>query len=214
MLELQRKFVLHRILAADIVETHEISLEMKYDSPRQSYFVVHAGELENHPLPDVFINRFRKKNVIECQTLELMKLNQKILDSSNEAMHLSDDLIQQLVEDIRAIIAPLFRISDGIAVLDMLAAFAQVTTSQDYTRPEFSSTLAVQNGRHPIAEKLCMEKFVPNDVYATATKRLHIVTGCNMSGKSTYIRAIALMTIMAQIGCFVPADYASFRIRH
>src|SRR5262249_18746962 len=82
----------------------------------------------------------------------------------------------------------------------------------NYIRPEFTSTLAIKAGRHPIRERIHSSKFVPNDAYATTETRFQVITGCNMSGKSTYIRALALMTVMAQIGCFVPAQYASFPI--
>ncbi|KAH8633842.1 hypothetical protein IG631_12478 [Alternaria alternata] len=67
-------------------------------------------------------------------------------------------------------------------------------------QPRLTDTLAIEAGRHPIKEKIMQGKFVPNDVYATQQTRFQIVTGCNMSGKSTYIRSVALMTIMAQIG--------------
>jgi DNA mismatch repair protein MSH4 len=68
-------------------------------------------------------------------------------------------------------------------------------------KPQLTDTLAIQQGRHPIKEKIMQTKFVPNDVYSTQQTRFQIITGCNMSGKSTYIRAVALMVIMAQIGC-------------
>lgn len=108
---------------------------------------------------------------------------------------------------------PLFKIAEAIALLDMIAAFAQLVTTQDYCRPELTQTLAIKSGRHPIREKIS-EKFVPNDAYATQQSRFQIITGCNMSGKSTYIRSLALMAIMAQTGSFVPASYASFPIFH
>ena len=98
-------------------------------------------------------------------------------------------------------------------MLDMLCSFAHLATSREYVRPEISETLAIKSARHPIKEHFNHIKFVPNDVYATQQKRFQIITGCNMSGKSTYIRSIALMTVMAQVGCFVPATYAAFPIR-
>jgi len=152
--------------------------------------------------------------MIECQTLELVKLNQKITDAHNEVINMSDRSIQELIDDVRTEIHALFRVSESIAMLDMIASFAQLATSQDYVKPELTDTLAIRAGRHPIRDKIQIEKYVPNDVYATQQHRFQIVTGCNMSGKSTYIRSIALMTVMAQIGCFVPAQYASFPISH
>lgn len=80
-------------------------------------------------------------------------------------------------------------------------------------RPQFNNTLAFKSARHPIKEKLQQSKFVPNDVYATQQTRLQIITGANMSGKSTYIRSIALIIVMAQIGSFVPAAYATIPIQ-
>ena len=136
------------------------------------------------------------------------------MDSHHEVLQLSDRKIRDLIDDLRAEIAPLFKISDAIALLDVTASFAHLVTTQDYCRPELTRTLAIKGGRHPILEKIYTEKYVPNDAYATRQSRFQIITGCNMSGKSTYIRSIALMTIMAQLGCFVPASYASFPIFH
>lgn len=187
---------------------------MKYDTARQYYIRVDASDLEERNLPDVFINVFRKKNMIECQTLDLLKWNQKIVDSHHEVLQMSDQGIQQLIDQIRQNMAPLFKISDAIALLDMIASFAQLVTTQDYCKPELTQALAIKNGRHPIREKIHAEKYVPNDAYATKQKRFQIITGCNMSGKSTYIRSLALMAVMAQIGCFVPASYAAFPIFH
>ncbi|KAI5284015.1 MutS protein msh4, partial [Ascosphaera atra] len=165
-------------------------------------------------LPDAFINVYKKKKYLEFQTLDLVKLNQKITDAHNEVVNMSDRSIQELIDEIRGDLSGLFRISEGVAVLDMLSAFAQLATKQDYVRPELTDTLAIKAGRHPILEKIHASKYIPNDAYATQQSRFQIVTGCNMSGKSTYIRSLALMTIMAQIGCFVPAQYASFPLAH
>ena len=127
---------------------------------------------------------------------------------------MSDRAVQELIGAIREDLAPLFKISDAIALLDMLTAFAHLVTTQDYIRPDMAPTLAIKDGRHPIREKIFSEKYIPNDAYATQQSRFSIITGCNMSGKSTYIRSLALMAIMAQIGSFVPASYASFPIIH
>lgn len=86
------------------------------------------------------------------------------------------------------------------------------TISLQEARPTFGDALAVKSCRHPIRDKFQKQKFIPNDIYATRTTRFQIVTGCNMSGKSTYIRSVALVQIMTQIGSFVPAAHASFPI--
>lgn len=189
-----------------------MSLDLKYDSARQYYICIPADEPD--PLPEVFINICRKRNKIECSTLDLVKLNQKISDAHNEVISLSDQTIQDVLHDICAEASVLFRISEAIAMLDMLAAFAQLATCHDYIRPELTNALAIKAGRHPIRELIHKSRFIPNDAYATSQSRFQIITGCNMSGKSTYIRSLALMTVMAQVGCFVPAQYASFPISH
>ena len=126
---------------------------------------------------------------------------------------MSDKVIRQLTEDVRPEISLLYRTSDSLAMLDMLASFAHVATNQDYVRPTFGNTTAIKAGRHPIQEKIHAPKFIPNDVFADKDSRFQIVTGYNMSGKSTYIRSIALLSVMAQIGSFVPAQFACFPIR-
>lgn len=211
-----RNSQVHRVLlpvfVTDHIESHDIGLDLKYDNARQYYISISPAEAES--LSDVFINVYRRKNHIECQTLDLVKLNQKITDAHNEVINMSDRTIQELIQDVCSEVSGLFRVSEAIAMLDMLAAFAHVATCQDYIRPELTDVLAIKSGRHPVREKIHATKFIPNDAYSTMQSRFQIITGCNMSGKSTYIRSLALMTVMAQTGSFIPAEYASFPIVH
>ncbi|GFF60312.1 mutS protein homolog 4 [Aspergillus lentulus] len=199
-------------LVAKLSESHNLNLDIKFDSARQYYISVSASEVER--LPEIFINIYRRKNRIECQTLDLVKLNQKIIDAHNEVINMSDQTIQSLINDVCSEISVLFKVSEAIGMLDLLAAFAELATCNEYIRPELTDVIAIKSGRHPIREKIHTKKFIPNDAYATQQSRFQIITGSNMSGKSTYIRSLALMTIMAQIGCFVPAEYASFPVIH
>ncbi|KAG0157194.1 hypothetical protein PDIDSM_4379 [Penicillium digitatum] len=193
-------------------EICDMVLDLKFDAARQYYICIPATE--PGPLPNIFINVYRKRNCVECQTLDLVKLNQKITDSHSEVINMSDQTIQDLLRDVCTEVSGLFRVSEAIAMLDMLAAFAQLATNHEYIRPELTDTLAIKAGRHPIREQIHSSKFIPNDAYATPQTRFQVITGCNMSGKSTYIRTLALVTVMAQIGCFIPAQYASFPISH
>lgn len=197
---------------ADLTEEHNLPLQTKFENARQFYIRLHVDDLEQRDLPAVFINVFRKKDNIECQTMDLLKRNQKISDAHTEVILMSDKTVQKLIADVRQHMGSLFRICEGIAMLDMLASFAHLVTTQDYERPQLSDTLAIRAGRHPIREKIQETKYIPNDVYATQQNRFQIITGCNMSGKSTYIRSVALMQVMAQVGSFVPAQFASFPI--
>jgi DNA mismatch repair protein MSH4 len=199
-------------MVEELGTTHNLPLELKFEQARQFYMRVPAQELEERPLPAEFVHCFKKKNMIECQTLRLMKLNQKIADCHVEVLEMSNNIVQKLTEDIRTRMYALFKACESVALLDMLAAFAHLATTQSYVRPQLTDTLAIQAGRHALREKFHNQKYISNDVYATQQSRFQIITGCNMSGKSTYIRSIALMTVMAQIGSFVPASYASFPI--
>ncbi|EME80300.1 uncharacterized protein MYCFIDRAFT_189891 [Pseudocercospora fijiensis CIRAD86] len=200
---------------ADMGEEHKLPFITKYENGRQFYLRLRVDELADRTLPAVFINVYRRKDMIECQTLDLVKRNQKIVDAHIEVLNMSDKSVRELIVNLREHMSGMFKICECVAMLDMLASFAHIVALQDYVRPVMSATLAIRAGRHPIKENLQRNnntKYIPNDVYATQQTRFQIITGCNMSGKSTYIRSIALMTIMAQIGSFVPAQYAAFPI--
>ncbi|KAH7077239.1 muts domain V-domain-containing protein [Paraphoma chrysanthemicola] len=198
----------------ELGQEFNIALDLKYENARHFYIRISTGELEGRDLPPIFTNVIRRKNYVECQTLELMKRNQKINVSHQEVILMSDQAVEHLIEEVRGYMSILFKICEAVALLDMITSFAQLVTINNYTKPQLTDTLAIQQGRHPIKEKIMRTKFVPNDVYSTQQTRFQIITGCNMSGKSTYIRSVALMVIMAQIGCYVPATYASFPIMH
>lgn len=114
-------------------------------------------ELEGRELPADLINIVERGAYMECQTLGLVQLNNRITDSHNETVMLSDKLVRGLLDAIRKHAADLFRACEGIALLDMLAAFGQSITSRDYVRPEFGDTLALKGARHPIVEMVILD---------------------------------------------------------
>lgn len=128
--------------------------ETRFDNARKYYLRIPEFEFENREFPDVLINRYRNKGFIECQTLDLVKMNQKIEDAHHEAVLMSDKTVQELLDNVRAEIPALFRICESIAMLDMLASFGQLVTTDDYVRPELTDCLAIKSGRHPIREKV------------------------------------------------------------
>ncbi|TGO42645.1 hypothetical protein BHYA_0006g00470 [Botrytis hyacinthi] len=200
---------------SELNQNYKIQGEIRFDNLRKYYIRYFENDFDDRAIPDILINRFRRKYYLECQTLDLIKLNQKIEDSHIEVILGSDKTIQELLENVRTEIPNLFKVCESIAMLDMIASFGQLVTNQDcYVRPEITDCIAIKSGRHPIRDKVPSHKFVPNDYYATQQSRFQIITGCNMSGKSTYIRGVALMSVMAQVGCFVPASYASFPMIH
>ncbi|CAD0110364.1 unnamed protein product [Aureobasidium uvarum] len=196
----------------DVYQLVDELQDLKYDNARQYYLSLKTSELEDRNLPPVFINVIRKNNRVECSTLDLRKRSQKISDSHTEVLLMSDKAIQDLITEIRVYMSVLFKVSESVAMLDVLSSFAHNVTLHEYTRPRITQTLGIKAGRHPIREKVQRSPFIANDVFATQQSRFQVITGCNMSGKSTYIRSIALLSVMAQIGCFVPAEFASFPI--
>ncbi|KAL7935474.1 DNA mismatch repair protein [Trichoderma chlorosporum] len=195
-------------------EEFRVAASLKFDNRRMYWFRIPTIDLDMEKLPEEFINVIQKKNHIECQTLDLVKLNQRLLDTSNEIVMRSDAVIRDLLKELRRQVSPLFRVCESIALVDMISSFGQVTTTRDYIRPNIENALALKSAKHPILDKKMANEYVPNDYYAAEQHRFHCVTGCNMSGKSTYIRSVALLQIMAQIGCFVPAEFATFPIIH
>ncbi|KAI3392946.1 hypothetical protein diail_4963 [Diaporthe ilicicola] len=190
-----------------------LAANLKFDNRRRYWLQFRGSDFEDGLIPNALINCVRKKEFLECQTLQMVKLNQRMTDSVDEVIMQSDKVVRHLLDSIRADIPQLFRVCESIALLDMLASFGQMVTTRDYTRPRLKDTLALKAARHPIFDST-LEKFIPNDYYATKQHAFQIITGCNMSGKSTYIRTVAMLQVMAQIGCFVPAQFASFTIIH
>lgn len=118
------------------------------------WFQIPTADLDLEEASKSFINIIWKKNHMECQTLDLVKLNRRLSDTSNEVMLRSDQVILKLVKDLRKEVSPLFRVCESIALLDMIASFGQVTTTRDYVRPLIEETLALKSARHPILDKV------------------------------------------------------------
>ncbi len=145
-------------------------------------------------------------------TPELKEIEAKILGADERARQLEYQLFQKLREEILRELGPLQQTAEAIAVLDVVCALAETARLFRYCRPILNKTLrlVIKDGRHPVLDQtLVEEKFVPNDTSLDGENvRLAIITGPNMAGKSTYIRQVALIVLMAQIGSFVPADTA------
>ncbi|KNZ82138.1 MutS like protein [Termitomyces sp. J132] len=160
-------------------------------------------------LPPGFTNVSVKKGKWVFTSMDLQKMNARMKDALDETLMLSDAIVQDLVVEILTDVGALYKASEAVALVDMLWSFAH----SSIIRPEFTGTLAIKSGRHPILETIqSAGTLVPNDVYCDDSSSFQIIHGPNMSGKSTYLKQIGLLTVMAMTGCFVPAEYASFRI--
>ncbi|KAF9466889.1 muts domain V-domain-containing protein [Collybia nuda] len=197
-------FELNRALS----ENHELPLSLLYQDSG-FVFTLKKSDLEGE-LPKGFINVVMKKGKWMFSTIELKKMNARMKDALDETLILSDKIVQDLVAEILASVGALYKASEAVALLDMLWSFAH----SSIIRPEFTGTLAIKSGRHPVLESVqSAGTLVPNDVYCDDSSSFQIVQGPKFrSGKSTYLRQIGLLAIMAVCGCFVPAEYASFRI--
>ncbi|CCM03700.1 uncharacterized protein FIBRA_05846 [Fibroporia radiculosa] len=175
-------------------------------------FALKKDDLDGE-LPRGFLNVNKQKGRWLFSSLELKKRNARMKDALDETLILSDStsdrIIQELTAEIILDIGALYKASEAVAILDMLWCFAHVSI----LRPEFTGTLAIKAGRHPVLESVqAAGTLVPNDAYCCEASSFQVVQGPNMSGKSTYLRQIGLLTTMAMCGCFIPAEYGSFRL--
>ncbi|MGD1413769.1 DNA mismatch repair protein MutS [Bacillus subtilis] len=143
-------------------------------------------------------------------TPELKEKEALILEAENNICELEYELFTELREKVKQYIPRLQQLAKQMSELDALQCFATISENRHYTKPEFSKDeVEVIEGRHPVVEKVMdSQEYVPNNCMMADNRQMLLITGPNMSGKSTYMRQIALISIMAQIGCFVPAKKA------
>uniref|UniRef100_A0A8D0GST3 MutS protein homolog 4 n=1 Tax=Sphenodon punctatus TaxID=8508 RepID=A0A8D0GST3_SPHPU len=195
-------------------EKYNLPLKTSFSSARGFFIQVNTecAALADGQFPSEFTKITKMKNVYSFTSADLIKMNERCQESLREIYHMTYLVACKLLSEIYEHIHCLYKLSDTVSMLDMLLSFAHACTLSDYVRPEFTDTLAIKQGWHPILEKISLEKPVPNNTYITEGGNFIIITGPNMSGKSTYLKQIALCQIMSQIGSFVPAEYSSFRI--
>ncbi|KAI4591362.1 hypothetical protein MJG53_020371 [Ovis ammon polii x Ovis aries] len=201
-------------MITQLAEKYSLPLRTSFSSAR-GFFIQMTTDctvLPNDQLPSEFIKISKVKNSYSFTSADLIKMNERCQESLREIYHMTYMIVCKLLSEIYEHIHCLYKLSDTVSMLDMLLSFAHACTLSDYVRPEFTDTLAIKQGWHPILERISVEKPVANNTYITEGSNFFIITGPNMSGKSTYLKQIALCQIMAQIGSYVPAEYSSFRI--
>lgn len=179
------------------------------------YFIqVSKGNVAKVP-QDRYTRKQTLTNAERYITPELKEHENLILEAESRSTDLEYELFSQLREAVKAHIPALQELGRQLAALDVFVAFAQDAEEKNYCRPSFSSKneIAVKNGRHPVVEAvLPAGSYIPNDLVMDEDTSIYLITGPNMSGKSTYVRQLALIAIMAQIGSFVPADSAKLPV--
>ena len=167
-------------------------------------------------VPDYFVRKQTLTNAERYITEELKNLENEILGAEEKVVNLEYNEFTKIREEIADNIKRLQKTSEIVSTLDVLTSFAQVAEDMNYCMPEVNNygTIDIKNGRHPVIEKMLGPgEFVENDTYLDKEEnRLSIITGPNMAGKSTYMRQVALITLMAQVGSFVPAEKATIGV--
>jgi len=164
-------------------------------------------------VPDYFIRKQTLVNAERFVTPELKEYEEKVLGAEERIAELEASLFAALRDEAAAHATDVQKTAEALSELDALASFAESAVENGYVRPDMdeSDVISITDGRHPVVEALTgRERYVPNDTLLDgADNRLLIITGPNMAGKSTYMRQVALIVLMAQVGSFVPAASAS-----
>ena len=185
---------------------------LKIGSNRVFGYYIEVSNSFKDKVPPEYIRKQTLTTGERYITEELKVLEEKIFSSKDRALLLEERIYKQLLEVLSSNIEKLKIISASLALLDCLVSLATVAKERRYVRPEMvgeGQPLTITDGRHPVVEAISKERFVPNDTLLDCEdNRCAIITGPNMAGKSTYMRQVALITIMAHIGSFVPAKAA------
>ncbi len=207
------KGVIARVEAEEKEKTGIKTLKVGYN--RVFGYYIEVSRSFSEQVPEHYIRKQTLANAERFITQELKELEARVLGAKDRVVALE----YQLFTELRlAVAAQLHRIqftAQAVARLDVLCSFAEVAVKRQYTRPivDTSGMIQIKNGRHPVVESLQDAPFVPNDTYLDQNEnRVAVITGPNMAGKSTFMRQTALITLMAQIGSFVPAEAATIGV--
>ncbi len=191
------------------------SLKIRYNKVFGYYIEVTKTHLEK--VPSEYIRKQTLVNAERYIIPELKEYEEKILSAEEKLSEIENRLFQELCCEILCEAHSIQKNAESLNKLDVLTAFAFLAVQNKYVKPRFTRNpiLKLKKARHPVVEKLLpvTEKFIPNDLEINTEKnQIHLITGPNMAGKSTYLRQVGLIIIMAQIGCFVPAEKAEIGI--
>ena len=190
------------------------SLKVGYNKVFGYYLEVSKSNMSQ--VPDRYIRKQTLTNGERYVTEELKNLENQILGAEEKVVNLEYNEFVKIRDEIAANIKRLQKTASVVSTLDVLTSFAQVAEDMNYCMPEIDDegTIDIKEGRHPVIEKMLSSgEFVPNDTYLDKdSNRVSIITGPNMAGKSTYMRQVALISLMAQVGSFVPATQAKLGV--
>ncbi|MDX1695755.1 MAG: DNA mismatch repair protein MutS, partial [Ketobacteraceae bacterium] len=173
-------------------------------------YYIEISRAQSGQAPDEYIRRQTLKNAERFITPELKTFEDKALSAKSRALSREKGLYEELLETLLSHLAPLQRSFAKVAELDVVANLAERADTLAFACPELASEarIHITNGRHPVVEQVLEEAFVPNDLMLDSSRRMLVITGPNMGGKSTFMRQTALIAVLAHIGSFVPAERA------
>ncbi|AZV75948.1 DNA mismatch repair protein MutS [Coxiella burnetii] len=173
-------------------------------------YYIEISRAQAKQVPTEYIRRQTLKNVERYITPELKIFEDKVLSSRSRALAREKELYEQLLDTLIEKLIPLQQCASAIANLDVLNTLAERADTLNFNAPQFCDypIIKIEAGRHPIVENVMTDPFMPNDTHLDEKRRMLIITGPNMGGKSTYMRQTALITLLAYIGSFVPAKNA------
>lgn len=189
------------------------SLKVGYNNVFGYYIEVTKPNLSL--VPEDYIRKQTLTNAERFITPELKEFEDKILGAEEKIKKLENEIFFNLKEELKNYLDKLQIISDAIANIDIFSSFALLAIENDYICPVIKDEkiIKIKDGRHPVVEKILPPgDYIPNSTDLNEEESIHIITGPNMAGKSTYLRQVALITLLAQIGCFVPAKEAEIGI--
>ena len=183
-------------------------LKLGYNRVQGFFIEIARSQAEN--VPADYIRRQTVKNAERFITAELKSFEDKVLGARGKSLAREKELYEGVLEQLCAQLAPLQSTAAAIAELDAIGALAERAVSLRWSAPTLTPqpALRISAGRHPVVERFLQEPFVPNDIALDAATRMLVITGPNMGGKSTYMRQVALITLLAHIGSYVPAESA------
>ena len=195
----------------EIENTGISSLKIGYNNVFGYY--IEVRNMHKDSVPEEWIRKQTLANAERYITPELKEYEDKILGAEERILSIETRLYMSLVEELCKYIAPLQKNAEVLSQLDVLSNFASISARYGYNRPvvEDSDVLEIKDGRHPVIERQLPigEQYIANDLYLdTQSQQIIIITGPNMAGKSALLRQTALIVLMAQIGCYVPASSA------
>jgi len=185
------------------------SLKVGYN--RVHGFYIEISRSASNDVPDDYIRRQTLKNNERFITEELKQHEEKVLTAQSKFLALEKRLYNELFEQVLPELARLQNLAQAISELDVLNTFAERAETLNYVKPILTNDagIDINAGRHPVVEQMTVEPFIANPVTLSEQRKMLIITGPNMGGKSTYMRQTALIVLLAHIGCYVPADSAN-----